>query len=313
MADLFSAYNYLVPAAGTVHGYPVSMVFSATPFEVDFRFVELDGDVFTPSGVFVDNSAGTGDLTIRVKNSGGYSVICPAGARLQAQYPAPANQQVEITGLGQATVVFVDFPVIPFQQEGASSLGNVEIADGDDVAQGTTTDPIATTPFSTPYTIVSLMKALATYAQTQENSTGLNGDPVATSPFGNPWGIISLLKTAAQELSLQTPDLDALRVSNDALLVKAIAPAASTFASVALTGASQVILALNANRKGCVIFNDSVNTLKLLCNASAASATNFTALLNPNDSLTLQPGEYTGEIRGFASAASGNARVTEFS
>lgn len=298
MADLTPVNNYLVPAVGGVSGYPIRQVFSAVPLEVDFRFIELDGESFTPSGVFIDNSQGTGDLVITIRGILGYSIVCPAGARLQTQYPAPMNQQVSITGQGQADITFVNFPVIPFQQEGAVTLGAVTIADGGDVAEGATTDPPAAAPFTDPYTAISLLKYLA--SQTVVDSGALTDIEANTNG-------------AWTELLLQTPDIDAIRVSNAALLTIETSPAASTFASVALTGASQVILASNANRKGCVIVNDSVNILKLLCNASAASGTNFTAQLNPGDSFSLSPGEYTGEIRGISSVASGNARVTEFS
>lgn len=91
-------------------------------------------------------------------------------------------------------------------------------------------------------------------------------------------------------------------------------PAATgTQTGPALTGASQTILAANANRLGGTVYNDSVNTLKLLLTTGGtASATAFSYNLQPTATFEI-PFGYTGAIIGFASAASGNARVTEYS
>ena len=114
MADnLQSTYNYLVPSTGTTRAYGVSEVLSATVKFVDFRAIELYGKPFVPSGVFIDNSQGTGPITI-VINEMAFRIICNAGESRAVQYPAPAQQSVNITGLGQASVIFVDFPVIPY-------------------------------------------------------------------------------------------------------------------------------------------------------------------------------------------------------
>lgn len=80
----------------------------------------------------------------------------------------------------------------------------------------------------------------------------------------------------------------------------------------ALTGASQTLLAANANRKGVVIVNDSGNTLYVKFGA-VASATSYTYKLVPNQQLEI--GQYgvlwQGQIDAFSSAASGNAAVSE--
>lgn len=107
-----SAQNYLVPSSGGTHFVPVSGVFGGTPFVVDFRQFTIDQFPFSPQGVFIDNSQGTGDLQITVQ-PGGWVIDCPAGARLSTSYPAPQGQVCSITGNGQATVIFVDFPVLP--------------------------------------------------------------------------------------------------------------------------------------------------------------------------------------------------------
>jgi hypothetical protein len=119
--------NYLVPAAGSTSMYNISQVFSATPQNVDFRATSVDQAAFTPSGVFIDNSQGTGPLTVTI-NEAGFSITCAAGSRLQTQYPAPMAQSAAITGLGQATVIFVDFPVIPFSWGPNGANGTVAVS-----------------------------------------------------------------------------------------------------------------------------------------------------------------------------------------
>lgn len=104
--------NYLVPASGTTTGFVVEGIFTDTPSVQDWRMQELDGEPFVPSGAFMDNSQGTGPLRIFIRGTA-YSVSCPAGARIAVQYPAPLDQITEVTGDGQASIVFVNFPVLP--------------------------------------------------------------------------------------------------------------------------------------------------------------------------------------------------------
>jgi len=119
---LQSVTNFLVPATGSTNAYAVSQVFSATPTFVDFNNVALDGLPFRPSGVLIDNSQGTGPLTVLI-NEISYAMTCAAGELLNMPYPAPVNHTANITGNGQATVIFVDYPVIPFYSASAGSSG----------------------------------------------------------------------------------------------------------------------------------------------------------------------------------------------
>lgn len=106
--------NYLVPAAGQTHAVQFQGQFSAAPFPIDWRQFKIDQFPFQPQGVFVDNSAGTVPLVITILPLG-WKVTCAAGAMLQAQFPAPNSQTATVTGDpgNTATVVFVDFPVLP--------------------------------------------------------------------------------------------------------------------------------------------------------------------------------------------------------
>lgn len=174
---LTAVNNYLVPSTGTTNAYPVTGTFSATPTTVDFRTVELNGQRFVPSGVFIDNSAGIADLVITIESMSGFTTVCPAGGRLQTQYPAPMDQIVNIVGNGAAVIVFVDFPVIPFQVTGASGGNSVSIADGADAALGATTDAAAASA-SANATLISMTKLIALLntnlltVATGENSVG---------------------------------------------------------------------------------------------------------------------------------------------
>ena len=114
---LTNIINYMIPAVGTPRGYVQSGVLSATPLTIDFSGVSggyWDGQPFRPSGVFIDNTQGTGQLSI-VVNEIAYQMICPAGGMLNLLFPAPINLTATLTGLGQASVIFVDSPVMPYR------------------------------------------------------------------------------------------------------------------------------------------------------------------------------------------------------
>jgi len=113
--------NYLVPASGKTHSVTYSGLFSVTPLNVDWRQFSVDNYQFQPQGVFIDNILGITDLVITILPIN-YHVVCPAGVTGQFQFPAPDNQTCTITGSGQASVVFVDFPVLP--NAGLINIGN---------------------------------------------------------------------------------------------------------------------------------------------------------------------------------------------
>lgn len=143
MGILQNTHNYLVPAAGTTRAYRETQTFRPdSPVTVDFRDMALDGLSFVPSGVLVDNTRGAGDLAI-VINEFSWRIVVPAGKFVHMPYPAPYNQTATITGDGLATVVFVDYPVIPWTDTssgGSSVAGVLEIIPGDNVTVDNT-DP----------------------------------------------------------------------------------------------------------------------------------------------------------------------------
>jgi hypothetical protein len=107
-----NAVNYLVPSSGGTHLIPYVGVFTGTPFLIDWRQFSINEFPFQPQGVFVDNSQGAGSLVINIQPIN-WNITVAAGAVAQSQFPAPDGQTCTITGDGQATVVFVDFPVLP--------------------------------------------------------------------------------------------------------------------------------------------------------------------------------------------------------
>lgn len=149
--------NYLIPAAGSTHYVNYSGVFSATPVTIDWRNYQINNFPFQPQGVFVDNTQGTGELVINIQPIG-YNVIIPAGTSAQAQFPAPNGQTMSITGNGQATVIFVDFPVLP--NAGQVNIGNTVNVDITGIAAGVTI-PVAPTinAQGLPYQVVQTPSA----------------------------------------------------------------------------------------------------------------------------------------------------------
>lgn len=129
--------NYLVPSSGGTHAVPVSGIFSATAYLIDWRQFAIDQFAFQPQGVFVDNSQGNDDLTITIEPIG-WRVVVPKGAQSSANFPAPNGQTASIVGDGQASVIFVDFPVLP--------AGTVVTVSGTADVNIVSPDPLPTSP-----------------------------------------------------------------------------------------------------------------------------------------------------------------------
>lgn len=93
--------------------------------------------------------------------------------------------------------------------------------------------------------------------------------------------------------------------------VEAAKSTTATRSSVAGAIADTSLLVANAARRGASVFNDSTATLYIGLGATAASTTNYTAQVAPGGLYEL-PANFAGEVRGIWSAATGNARITEF-
>ena len=88
----------------------------------------------------------------------------------------------------------------------------------------------------------------------------------------------------------------------------------STVTTVNASVSDTTLLASNANRKGFIIFNNSTAILYVLLASGTSSSSNFSILLNQNESLIIDNTcLYTGIIKGIWASATGDCKVTEFS
>ena len=181
--QLNNTKNYLVPSSGQTHGVTFSGVFSATPLQVDWRQFAIDNYPFSPQGVFIDNTEGTGPITINFQPLN-YNVICPTGVAGQFQFPAVDQQTSSITGLGQCTIVFVDFPVLP--NSGLINIGNPVIAN---VPVNVSGAPYQTSSKSDPSSVYFAVTPSDIVNFTNNSNSlyiGVSGDVVAVTPSGTP-------------------------------------------------------------------------------------------------------------------------------
>jgi hypothetical protein len=121
--------NYLVPSSGGTHCVPITNTWNATPNVLDWRQFSESSFPFNPQGVFIDNTQNANPVTIEILPIG-WNIVCAAGAQLMTPFPAPLQQTASVTssgGGGIATLMFVDFPVLPFQTLAAGSGSAVTI------------------------------------------------------------------------------------------------------------------------------------------------------------------------------------------
>lgn len=172
--------NYLIPSSGGTQAVPVIGVFSAQAEIIDWRQYANDVDgPFSPQGVYIDNTQGTGTLTVEIFAGGSasslgvpfWTIECAAGTRVTENFPAPTGQLVSITGDGEATVIFVNYPVLPEANAVTVQGGTVNIGG----------QPISTTPTvnaaGAPYQVQEI--PVAASAQFNNSITG------ATTSSGN--------------------------------------------------------------------------------------------------------------------------------
>jgi hypothetical protein len=156
--------NYMIPAAGTPHAVIYDQIFSATPFAIDWKQFMVDNFPFQPQGVFIDNTNGASPIVINIQPID-FNVTCPAGATKQAQFPAPTGQTMTITGNGQASIIFVDFPVLP--SDGSTGIvGNVTVVNATGGNLVTTLQPAVASALAGSITGVAVTVSLAPAANT---------------------------------------------------------------------------------------------------------------------------------------------------
>jgi hypothetical protein len=122
-----SAINYLVPSSGGTHCVPVTAVWTSQPNVLDWQQFSESSFPFQPQGVFIDNTQNANPLNIAVLPLG-WNIVCPAGVQMMTPFPAPTGQTMQVTssgGGGTSTLMFVDFPVLPFINSAATGSGSV--------------------------------------------------------------------------------------------------------------------------------------------------------------------------------------------
>jgi hypothetical protein len=85
-----------------------------------------------------------------------------------------------------------------------------------------------------------------------------------------------------------------------------------TIARTALTGATQNIWAVNPNRNGGILYNDSTNVLYVKYGATA-SATSWTVQMGPGAYWEMPPPVWLGVLDVFSTGATGSLQSTELS
>lgn len=94
--------------------------------------------------------------------------------------------------------------------------------------------------------------------------------------------------------------------------VTSVISTTAAITSITSSTSTQTVLAVNAARKGFIVFNDSTANC-FIAFAATASSSAFTLFLNPNMSYQNEAIIYTGVISAIWSAANGFLRVTELS
>lgn len=142
--------------------------------------------------------------------------------------------------------------------------------------------------------------------------------PTAQTNNDNDYGAPAIdqygdVKTLAVD-STGTP-LTYLASVNNGVPVSQTPASTGTKASVAASGTSITILALNLNRKSAKIVNDSTAILYLDATGGTASSSSYTDFVPGSVSgvpSTLTINNFTGLLTGIWASATGNARVSEY-
>lgn len=260
------------------------------------------------------------------------SLPLPTGASTSALQTSGNTILSTISGqlpltLGQKTMANSLAVVIASDQSVLTVTGNFGVAQSSitsgeigPLVQGavTTASPTYTTGNTNPLSL-TLAGALRVdgSAVTQPISAVSLPLPTGAATSANQATIISDLAAISAQLPAtlgQTTSAGSLSVvlasNQPAVPVTVDVASTGTLTSVSLTTSTQVLLAANSSRKGFMIFNDSLNML-FVAFAATASTTAFSTKIQAGGAFDADIA-YTGIISGIASAASGSARITEF-
>ena len=158
------------------------------------------------------------------------------------------------------------------------------------------TTPVATSSFQSPSVQTLPVKYLAVSggsATTIQSpgiavwDTGKNASQIADGTY--PWRKATVTAAGHQIIRQNSPT--------------------ATLSNVASSATNVTLLALNLNRTGATVANDSNQVLYLKLGATA-STTSYTVKMRSSDYYEV-PFGYTGQIDGIWASANGNARITE--
>ena len=201
----YATANYLVPLDGTTHTVAMSGVASATPQIIDWNTFSVNNFPFVPQGAFVDNTGGSGTLTLTILPLG-FNVTIPAGTSRVVGWPAPKTQQTQITGSGAFTIFFVDYPV--FTSDAAAAAGNSTVYIGNTPVpvSESTLDGIV----SSSYAAQGITSHLGAIGMTAVAGTiSGTGTSVALTPPANS-NLRKLLLSLSENATLATAGIDTI-------------------------------------------------------------------------------------------------------
>ena len=204
-------YNYLVPVDGTTHCVTAAGLITGTPYEIDWSAFALSNFKFYPQGAFIDNTQGTGPLTLAIPSLN-FQLIVPTGAFQAVTFPSPARCTMNVTGANAAAVInFVDFPVIPTPPLLATGLpagANVTVSNTPLPTSDEALDPIVTAvgaPAANALTVQGSPGALV--LSTPLNASAVTGISAAVALTTASSAVACVLGTAAATVAIQvTPD-----------------------------------------------------------------------------------------------------------
>lgn len=255
----------------------------------------------------------TGASTSALQTSGNATLTTISG-----QVPATLGQKTSANSL--AVVVASDQSPIPVSGSFGVAQGSTTAGELGELVQG------AASSAAPSYTTATTNPLSLTLAGALRVDGSAVTQPISAAALPLPAGAAtSALQTSGNAtlsaISAQLPttlgqtvsagSLSVVLASNQpAIPVTQDVSATGTLTSVANSLTTGVLLASNANRKGFIVYNDSL-AIVFLAFAATASTTAFSSKVQPG--AEYEPGvDYTGVISAISSAAVGACRITEF-
>ena len=299
---------------------PASILFSTDGYEL-----AVQGGVATPAGTRALLVAGSDGSTTRIMLTDGYSRQVVVGAGTAG---GPTGGVLSIQGVTSGTAVTVAQSTqanlnATVYQSTASNLNAAVVGTG---TAGTPTGGLLTIQGATGAYPVLVSQATASNLNAAVVGTGTAGTPTGgVLTIQGATGSYPVLVSQATASNLNaavvgtgtagTPTGGVLTVQGatggyaipvSSTPIKSTSPSTT---SVASSASNVMLLALNSNRLGASIFNDSSAIVYIKLGVTA-SLTSYAIKLYPNSYWEV-PSNYVGQIDAIWAYANGNARITE--